>query len=150
MPDGFEADPKSGKGSQLLHALTGKYFENMNQPILVYEMETLMELTTEEVYEVALEWLREKEVADDYNRNVNQAMGTPNKSWTPDPRKVRQVEVKEPLSEEEAFWTVGDTQYTQGVNQIEQRNTRMAGKGDHPSRGHLIPPKSIVRNGEGL
>ena len=67
-------------------------------------METPKELTTEEVYEVALEWLCEQEVADDYNRNVNRTMGTPNKSWTPDPRKVQTVEVKEPLSEDEAGW----------------------------------------------
>ena len=78
----FEVDPKSGRNSQLLHAFTGRYFEHMNQPILVYEMETPKELTIEEVYEVALEWLREQEVADDYNRNVNRAMGTPNKRRT--------------------------------------------------------------------
>ena len=59
MSDGFEVDPKSGRDSQLLHTFTGKYFQNMNQPIVVYEMETPKELTTEEVYEVALEWLRE-------------------------------------------------------------------------------------------
>ena len=46
----------------------------MNQLIFSYEMETPKELTTEEVYEVALDWLRGQEVANDYNRNANRAM----------------------------------------------------------------------------
>ena len=54
VTDGFEVDPKSGKDRQLLHASSGRYFQNMNQPISLYEMETQKKLPTEEVHVVAL------------------------------------------------------------------------------------------------
>ena len=104
-------------------------------------------LTLEEVYEVALEWLPEQEVADDYNTNVNLAMGTPNKGWTPDSRKMQQVEVKEPPSQVEAFWTVRDTQHTQEVSQVEHQDVRRGGKGGSPKPGASYPAR--VNGGKG-
>ena len=77
-------------------------------------------------------------------------MGTPNKSWTPDPRKVRTVEMKESLSEEEAFWTVRDTQKTQEVNQVEQQDVRRAGKGGSPKPGTSYQARTNGGKGGGV
>ena len=59
VTDGIVVDPNIGRDQQLMWAFHGKHFQHMNKPIFVKEMLTPKELTTEEVYEVALEWLRE-------------------------------------------------------------------------------------------
>ena len=89
-------------------------------------------------------------VADNCNMNVDRAMGTPNKSGTLDPRKVRSVGVKEPLSEEEAFWTMRDTRNTQEVNQVEPHNATRTWKGGSPKPGASYPARVSSGKGGGV
>ena len=91
-----------------------------------------------------------QEDGDDYNRNTNQAMGTPNKSWTRDSRKVQQIGVKEPLNEEEAFWKIRDTQNIQEVNQVEQQNARRTEKGGSTKPGASYPARINGEKGGGV
>ena len=67
----------------------------MQELVRVLCVETPSSLTPEEVYEMVLEWLRERELADDYLRPQVREGNTPGRSWTPDTRRLRQVEVVE-------------------------------------------------------
>ena len=105
---GMEVDPKTEHDSEALWDFGGQHFEGMLEPVRVLWVETPSSLTPEEVYEMVLEWLREKEIAEDYLRPQVRGGNTPVRSWTLEVRRMRQVEVKEPdRLEVDCFWTPG-------------------------------------------
>jgi hypothetical protein len=93
---GMEVDPKTEHDSDLLRDFGGQRFEGTAEPVRVVRVETPTSLTPEEVYELVLEWLKEKEIAEDYLRPNTRGGNTPARSGTPETRRMRQVEVKEP------------------------------------------------------
>ena len=88
----------------------------MQELVRVLCVETPSSLTPEEVYEMVLEWLREKEIADGYLRPQVREGNTPGRSWT-HTRRLRQVEVVESArTEDDCFWTVGSSPGPRQVN----------------------------------
>ena len=145
MAERMEVDLKTECDSETLRDFAGQVFVGMRELVKVLRVPTPTSLTTEEVYEMVLEWLKEREIAEDYQRPNARGGNTPARNWTPEARRMRQVEVKEPDSlEDDCFWNLGRTSSPKPVNQVGRQTFRSS-----PKRGETNTRGTSPRKGSG-
>ena len=101
------------------------------------------------MYELVFEWLREKKIADDYLRQPARLGNTSVRNWTPDPRRMRQVEVRDPQEMEDSFWTMEGDSDPQTVNQVGKQPFRRNTQNDSPKPKEETPSRPDGGKGVG-